>query len=86
MWYYIDSKNSILGSNPNDMIGNTGWVKLGCVITDLANADGVPVYKAVDGKAVNRTNAEIKADTPVAPEPPVTMDEVLSVLEAALNG
>ena len=86
MWYYIDSKNCILGSNPNDMAGNTGWVELDCAITDLSNADGVPIYKVVDGKAVKRTSAEIAADTPAAPEPPLTMDEVLSVLEAALNG
>ena len=86
MWYYIDLKNCILGSNPNDMTGNTGWTELPCVITDFANADGVPVYKVVNGKSVNRTSAEIAADTPAAPEPPLTMEEVLSVLEAALNG
>ena len=86
MWCYVDSKNCILGSNPNDMSGNTGWAELDSVIEDFANADGIPIYKVVEGKAVRRTNAEIQADTPDAPEPPLTMDEVLSVLEAALNG
>lgn len=86
MWYCINDKNHVVGSNPNDMTGNTGWVKLDCAITDFANADGVPIYKVVDGKAVKRTSSEIQADTPAVPEPPLTMDEVLSVLEAALNG
>ena len=43
----------------------------------LYTADGIPRYKLADGKAVERTEAEIEADRAAIPAPPPTREEIL---------
>lgn len=38
--------------------------------------DGIPRYKLVDGKAVERTSEEIEADKPKPPEPQPTIEDL----------
>lgn len=43
----------------------------------LYTEDGIPCYKLVDGKAVERTGEEIAADRAAIPAPPPTLQEQL---------
>jgi hypothetical protein len=63
MYIYLDSKNRIIGWNPNDMTGNTGWYKTDEIIpVDIFTIDGIPFLKFVSGQVVKRTEAEIEND------------------------
>ena len=66
----IDDRERIIAWNPNNLSGNTGWVRVPEKVRDpITNDVGVPLYKHQNGHAVARTAEEIAADTP-APEPP----------------
>ena len=86
MWYYVDSTFNIVGSNSNDMIGNTGWEKLNCEIIDLYNVNGVPLYKIIDGKLIKRGADEIlsEAGTEQKIELTASIEDRTSALESAL--
>lgn len=71
-WLYIDSAGRVLGANPNDMEGNTGWeqaeVPKDFDINQLYDDHGAALYKIVGGKLIERSEEERQADWP-APEP-----------------
>ena len=46
----------------------------------LYTDDGIPRYKLVDGKAVERTEEEIAADRVALPAPPPTDTDILNAL------
>lgn len=46
----------------------------------IYTADGIPRYKLVDGKAVERTEEEIAADRVALPAPPPTDTDILNAL------
>ena len=72
MWLYVDYVGRVLGANPNDMSGNTGWEQ--AEVPENFNMDalyddrGAALYKLVDGEIVERTDEERRADWP-EPEP-----------------
>ena len=72
MWLYIDYSGRVLGANPNDMIGNTGWEQ--AEVPDDFDIDmiydnhGAALYKLMDGELVPRSEEERQADWP-EPEP-----------------
>ena len=83
-WIYVDEWERVLGSNPNDMTGNSGWHGVtGAVPDPLLSMDGVPLYKLVGDTVVARSAEEIAADTPLAHSVP-TRDERLEAVEAAV--
>lgn len=86
MWYYVDSTFSIIGSNSNDMSGNTGWEKIDCEIIDLYNTDGVPLYKIINGKLIKRGMDEIlgRVGTEQIIEQTASIEDRTSALESAL--
>lgn len=76
MWLYIDYAGRVLGGNPNDMTGNTGWEQI--EVPESFNIDmlhddhGAALYKLVDGELTERSEEERRADWP---EPmPVPVD------------
>lgn len=70
-WVYTDDRGRVLGSNPNDMSGNSGWHGVtGPVPELLLSPEGVPRYKLADGEVIERTAAEISADVAAIPPPP----------------
>ena len=72
MWLYVDYAGRVLGANPNDMTGNTGWeqaeVPEDFNIDMLYDDHDAALYKLVDGELVTRSEEERKADWP-EPEP-----------------
>jgi uncharacterized protein YbjT (DUF2867 family) len=79
----LDGEGRIVGINPGDLTGNTGWQAVeeetltgptGLTAEELASAltdvNGVPRYAYRDGRAEARTAAEIAADTPEAEPTP----------------
>lgn len=46
----------------------------------LYTQDGIPRYKLVDGKPVERTEEEIQADREALPEPEPTLYELFNIL------
>ena len=78
----IDKLNRIIGINSSAFLeNNESWIKIDEGLGDkyhhaqnyyfdkpIYTADGVPRYKLVDGKAVERTTEEIQADVP-EPQP-----------------
>ena len=68
MWLYIDCFERVLGANPNDMTGNTGWeqaeVPEDFDIDQLYDGRGAALYKLVDGQLVERSEEERCADWP----------------------
>ena len=78
----IDKKNRIIAINSSAFLeNNESWIKIDEGLGDkyhhaqnyyfdkpIYTADGVPRYKLVDGKAVERTTEEIQADVP-EPQP-----------------
>lgn len=92
VYVQVDEKNCILRieggyTTPADL---TGWVQIDEGTGDRHNlaqvhyldkplytTDGVPCYKLVDGKAVERTEEEIAADRAALPAPAPTAEEQL---------
>ena len=72
MFLYIDYARRVLGANPNDMTGNTGWehaeVPDDFDIDQIYDDHGAALYKLVDGQLIERSEDERKADWP-EPEP-----------------
>lgn len=86
MWIYVDN-NLVLGANPNDMTGNTGWVECNGEITEpLFDEYGVPMYAYEDGVLRMRTEEEREADRLVQPTPQPTLEQVNEALNMLLNG
>lgn len=50
----------------------------------ICTEDGIPRYKLVDGKPVERTEEEIAADRAAMPAPMPTQEDRLSALEGAM--
>ena len=89
MWYYKNDKNNIVGSNPNDMAGNTGWVWANEVVVEITNKDGIPLYQYDGANIVKRLEQEIEEDrmkliSALEPEESMTEAELLARLEALL--
>ena len=75
----------------------TGWVQIDKGYGDRYNLcqsnyfdgnlyteDGIPCYKLVDGKVMDRTLEEIAADRTALPAPMPTQEERISALESAI--
>ena len=86
MWYYVDLKERIEGSNVNDMGGNSGWVNIDAVIDNLTNINGVPSYKYVDGKIVERTQVEIDGEIIAWTERLPSPDTRVADIDGSANG
>ena len=85
-----DAQNNIIAINSSVFLDNTeSWIKIDEGLGDrfhhaqnhyldksIYTADGVPRYKLVDGKAVERTSEEIEADKPELPKPQPTVKEL----------
>ena len=86
MWYYIDSKNCILGSNPNDMSKNSGWIENGKVIDSLTDENGIALYKLVGGEVVKREQEEMIVSDPVKTEPERSLEDRVAEIETLVKG
>ncbi len=87
----IDEKNSIIAINSSAFLDDiSGWIKIDEGLGDkyhhaqgnyfdksIYTADGVPRYKLVDGKAVERSEEEIEADKPEPPKPQPTINDLI---------
>ena len=90
VYVWIDDQSRIIGVNSSAFIGDTSkWIKIDEGLGDkyhhaqnyyfekpIYTADGVPRYKLVDGKAVERTEEEINADKPKPPKPQPTVEQL----------
>ena len=84
MWIYVD-KNLVLGTNPNDMSGNTGWILYdGEIAEPLFDGYGIPLYAYENGVLRERSEEERASDRPVRMEIP-TEAERLDALECAFT-
>lgn len=64
----IDGDGRIVGLNPHDLSGNTGWLTTADVISEpLTETHGIPLYKYVDGHVAARTQEEIDTDIAALP-------------------
>ena len=87
----IDEKNSIIAINSSAFLDDiSGWIKIDEGLGDkyhhaqgnyfdksIYTADGVPRYKLVDGKAVERSEEEIEADKPEPSAPQPTINDLI---------
>lgn len=83
----IDEVGRVNGVCPDDLSGGVGWSRVTTSITpqtELFDAHGVALYKLVNNKVVNRTPAEIAADTLPVEVPTPTTEERLMALEGAM--
>lgn len=96
MFVFLDEEQRILGLNPNDMRGNTGWAEVadaaltahtGVSVEEmfdgLRDENGVALYKLVDGEGWERMAEEKEADivaTPVTPTPEEKLREDVDYL------
>ena len=88
MWYYINDKNHVVGSNPNDMSNNSGWIENSKTIDNLTDENGIALYKFVDGEVVKRDQKEmmvVNIPTPVKDETGQSIEEKITVLEEELK-
>lgn len=90
-----------MGLCPSNLVGTTGWVasdeehisshldtSYREVFCNLANENGIPLYKLVDGFAERRTAEEIAEDEAALPpveetdevDDAVALDEIMGVL------
>ena len=86
-----DEKNRIIDINSSAfLLDNENWIQIDKGTGDkyhhaqgnyfdksLYTADGVPRYKLVDGKAIERTSEEIEADKPELPLPQPTIIDLM---------
>lgn len=85
MWVYTDNDKRVLGTNENDMSGNTGWEHTNCALPEsLFDARGIPMYKISGGKINPRTQAEMDADY-VPPEETPTTEQRVNALETTTD-
>lgn len=68
--YCVDDRDVITSLCPHDMTGNDGWhlapEGFGLTIDDdVFDSMGAPLYRLENGKAVERPEADRKADWPV---------------------
>lgn len=88
LWLYTDDDGRLLGMNPNDMTGNTGWQEAvdASLLGDdpmskpITDARGIAIFSVADGIVAARTQEEIDADYN-PPEPQPTPDERMTTLE-----
>ena len=86
MWYYISDKNHVVGSNPNDMSGNSGWVKNSKIIDNLTDKNGIALYELNDGEIVLRSQEEIPAVDVTQADSLPTLEERITKVEAVIDG
>lgn len=80
-WIYTDNNGNVLGTNPNDMSGNTGWVQTDTMIPEpLMDGRGIPLYKFDVATIVPRTQEDIDADAAQIVNPP-TQGQRIAALE-----
>lgn len=93
MWIYIDDQSRVLGYNPNNMAGNTGWIEThdpiftppeeGAEINvSLFDYRDIALYKydAETDAVTERTQEEMDADW-VEPVPTPNPNEKITQLE-----
>lgn len=89
LWLYCDGENRLLGMNPNNMTGNTGWIEavdasiLGenPMSAQLSDSRGIAKYTAAGGVVTARTQEEMDADY-IEPETRKSDSERLDDVEA----
>lgn len=80
-WIYTDGNGNVLGTNPNNMSGNTGWVQTDVMIQEpLMDGYGIPLYKLDGANIVPRTQEDIDADSARIVNPP-TQGQRIAALE-----
>lgn len=91
VYIQIDEQNRIIAINSSAFLEDTErWIKIDEGLGDkyhhaqgnyfdnpIYTADGVPRYKLVDGKAVERTSEEIESDKPELPLPQPTITDLM---------
>lgn len=91
VYVQTDAQNNIIAINSSAFLDDTeNWTRIDDGIGDkyhhaqnhyldkpIYTDDGVPRYKLVDGKAVERTNEEIEADKPELPLPQPTITDLM---------
>lgn len=98
----IDEQNRITAVNSSAFLDNTeNWIQIDEGLGDkyahaqgnyfdksIYTNDGVPQYKLVDGKPVERTEEEIEVDKPEPPTPQPTVQQLqqqITQLQSSLN-
>lgn len=91
IYVQIDKQNNLIAVNSSAFIDDLAdWIKIDEGLGDkyhhaqnnyfdkpLYTEDGVPRYKLVDGKAIERTSEEIEADKPELPLPQPTITDLM---------
>lgn len=83
-----DAQGRVTGVCPDNLTGGNGWTWMDTDLTphtELYDANGVPLYKIVDGTIVQCTPQEIAADTPEPEEPAPSSEELLQTLAENVN-
>lgn len=86
----VDAQNHVTGVCPDNLTGGAGWVWVNTELTPMDNledANGVALYKLVDGAVVKRTQEELSADHPaIVVEPEPTLETRVEEIEALVKG
>lgn len=86
MWIYVNN-NLVLGANPNNMAGNTGWVEYnGEIAEPLFDEYGVPMYAYENDVVRERTAEERARDRPVPPKQQPTLEQISEAVNLLLSG
>lgn len=88
LWLCTDEDGRLLGLNPHDMTGNTGWQEAvdasvlddDPMLTSLTDARGIACYKVSEGVVYTRMAEEMNADY-TEPEEMKTENERIAKLE-----
>ena len=78
LWLYTDCARRVLSASSKRMDGNTGWeqaeVTDGFNIDALYDSHGAALYGLIDGRMVERSEDERRADWPPEPMPELPID------------
>lgn len=86
MWYCINEKNHVVGSNPNDMSGNSGWIENSKTIDNLTDENGIALYALNDGEIMLRAQEEMTAVDTAQVDSLPTLEERVAKVEAVIDG
>lgn len=86
----VDKQGCVTGVCPDNLTGGDGWHWMETKLMpsdNLEDANGIALYKLVDGVVVKRTQEELSADLPaIVVEPEPTLETRVEEIEALVKG
>ena len=86
MWYYINDKNHVVGSNPNDMSNNSGWIENSKIVDNLTDENGIALYELNDGEITLREKEEVSVVNPVEADSERSLEDRVAEIETLVKG